>query len=66
MLEIKTAPSTSCIPVIGYHLPDGSFLENQLLEPDVKVTNNPADEALGRDAQLEAAVAALLRQLDQK
>lgn len=54
------------IPVIGYHLPDGSFLENQQLEPDIKVTNNPAEEALGHDAQIEAAVAALLHQLDQK
>ena len=54
------------IPVIGYHLPDGSFLENQQLNPDIQVSNDPAEEAAGRDAQIEAAVEALLRQIDGK
>lgn len=52
------------IPVIGYRLPDGSFLENQQLEPDFKVANDPADIVLGVDAQLETAVTELLRQID--
>lgn len=39
---------------------NGKALENQQLNPDVEVYNNPADELAGRDAQLEAAVKALL------
>ncbi len=54
------------IPVIGYRLPDGSFLENQQLEPDVKVTNDPAQIVLGIDSQLQTAVTELLRQIDGK
>ncbi len=54
------------IPVIGYHLPDGSFLENQQLEPDVKVANDPATVVLGTDTQLETAVRELLRIIDNK
>lgn len=54
------------IPVIGYRLPDGSFLENQQLEPDIKVANAPEDIVRGKDAQLDAAVASLLRRLDRK
>lgn len=54
------------IPVIGYHLPDGSFLENQQLEPDIRVTNDPATVVNGVDTQLQTAVDALLRQIDGK
>lgn len=54
------------IPVIGYHLPDGSFLENQQLEPDIKVANDPATIVTGVDTQLQTAVDALLRQIDGK
>ncbi|WP_301746347.1 S41 family peptidase, partial [uncultured Duncaniella sp.] len=39
---------------------NGKALENQQLNPDVEVYNNPADELAGRDAQLEAAVKTLL------
>lgn len=53
------------IPVIGYRLPDGSFLENQQLEPDVKVANDPAALTLGDDAQLRVAVETLLKQIDE-
>ena len=52
------------IPVIGYRLPDRSFLENQQLEPDFTVANDPTDIVLGIDAQLETAVRELLRQID--
>lgn len=52
------------IPVIGYELPDGSYLENQQLEPDVKVANSPADVANGIDRQLRAAVTTLLNDID--
>ena len=54
------------IPVVGYHLPDGSFLENQQLEPDIKVANGPAEIVQGIDRQLETAVKELLRQIDGK
>ncbi len=54
------------IPVIGYRLPDGSFLENQQLEPDVKVANTPETIVLGQDLQLETAVKTLLNDIDSK
>lgn len=51
-------------PVIGYQLPDGSYLENTQLEPDIHVLNNPATVVRGEDLQLEAAVEALLKEID--
>lgn len=39
----------------------GRPLENRQLDVDIEVYNDPADEARGYDAQLEAAVRALLR-----
>lgn len=51
------------IPVVGYRLPDGSYLENTQLEPDVKVLNDPATVADGDDAQLRTAVEVLLKSL---
>lgn len=52
------------IPVVGYRLPDGSFLENSQLEPDIRVANSPEAIVRGEDAQLRAAVSELLRQID--
>lgn len=52
------------IPVIGYELPDGSYLENTQLEPDVRVANSPERLAAGIDDQLRAAVATLLSDID--
>ena len=54
------------IPVIGYRLPDGGFLENRQLEPDVKVANAPEDIVKGYDAQLKTAVDTLLKDIDSK
>ncbi len=54
------------IPVVGYRLADGSFLENQQLEPDIKVANDPATVVRGEDAQLRTAVEELLREIDSK
>lgn len=54
------------IPVVGYRLADGSVLENQQLEPDIKVANAPEDLSAGEDAQLRAAVEELLREIDSK
>ena len=55
-----------CIPVIGYRLPDGSYLENSQLEPDIKVANSPETVVKGEDTQLKAAVDELLKEIDGK
>ncbi len=47
-------PQVTCVDL------NGNVLENQQLTPDIEVYNNPADELAGRDAQLEAAVKALM------
>lgn len=54
------------IPVVGYRLPDGSYLENSQLEPDIKVANDPATVVTGEDTQLRTAVETLLKDLDKK
>lgn len=54
------------IPVIGYRLPDGSYLENSQLEPDIKVANSPETVVKGEDTQLKAAVDELLKEIDRK
>ncbi|MBD5186207.1 MAG: peptidase S41 [Bacteroidales bacterium] len=51
------------IPVVGYRLADGTVLENQQLEPDVLILNDPATVVNGDDAQLRTAVETLLRSL---
>lgn len=52
------------IPVIGYRLPDGSYLENSQLEPDITVANSPESIVKGEDTQLKVAVEELLKELD--
>ena len=52
------------IPVTGYRLPDGSYLENTQLEPDVLILNDPATVVKGEDAQLKKAVEELLKDID--
>ena len=52
------------IPVVGYQLPDGSYLENAQLEPDVYVLNAPETIVKGEDTQLKTAVEELLKQID--
>lgn len=54
------------IPVIGYRLPDGSYLDNSQLEPDIKVANSPETVVKGEDTQLKAAVDELLKEIDGK
>lgn len=51
------------VPVIGYQLPDGTYLENTQLEPDILILNDPQTVVEGRDLQLEAAVEELLKSL---
>ena len=50
------------IPIIGYLLPEGNYLENTQLEPDIKVANNPETVFKGEDLQLKAAVEELMRE----
>lgn len=49
------------IPEVGMVDKDGKYLENQQLEPDFKVANDPAVVAKGRDQQLEKAIEVLLK-----
>lgn len=54
------------IPIVGYRLPDGSYLENSQLEPDIKVANSPEMVVKGEDTQLRTAVEELLKELKKK
>ena len=49
------------IPQGGWRTPEGILCENNQLEPDILVRNDPDVLALGRDQQIEAAVKELLR-----
>jgi C-terminal processing protease CtpA/Prc len=51
------------IPIVGYRKADGTYLENDQLEPDIDVENTKEKVILGQDEQLEAAVKALLEQI---
>ncbi len=51
------------MPIIGYRLPDGSYLENTQLEPDIKVLNDPATVVEGVDSQLITATKELMKQI---
>lgn len=50
------------IPMGGWKPLDGPFLENNQLEPDIRVMNEPGEMAKGRDQQIEAAVKELLKE----
>ncbi len=50
------------IPMGGWRMPDGRFCENNQMEPDIKVRNEPDVISGGRDQQIEAAVKELLKQ----
>lgn len=52
------------IPNMAVNDLEGNPLENQQLDPDIRVTNDPAAVAQGQDQQLERAVQELLRELD--
>jgi C-terminal processing protease CtpA/Prc len=54
------------IPVVGYRKADGTYLENDQLNPDIDVENTKELVVTGRDEQLEAAVTTLLKQIDNK
>ncbi|MEM9685519.1 MAG: S41 family peptidase [Bacteroidota bacterium] len=50
------------IPMGGWRPIGEPFLENNQMEPDIKVQNAPAEMATGRDRQLEEAVKELMKQ----
>ena len=49
------------IPMGGWRPLGQPFLENNQLEPDIKVQNKPGIMAIGRDQQIEEAVKSLLK-----
>ena len=49
------------IPQVGCMDMQGKYLENQTLQPDILVYNEPEDALKGEDAQLKAAVEHLLK-----
>ncbi len=49
------------IPMGGWRTPDGKFCENNQLEPDIRVRNEPDVMSGGRDQQIEAAVKELMK-----
>ncbi len=49
------------IPQGGWRTPDGKLCENNQLEPDIRIKNDPDVMAAGRDQQIEAAVKELLK-----
>ena len=54
------------IPQVGMVTPEGHYLENTQLEPDVVVLNDPNAMQSGRDPQLAKAVEVLLKQIKAK
>ncbi len=54
------------IPVVGYRTAEGTYLENDQLNPDIDVENTKELVVKGVDEQLETAVKALLKQIDTK
>ena len=50
------------IPQVAVKDMRGGYLENQNLEPDIEVYNDPASVLLGKDLQLEKAIEVLLKE----
>ncbi len=57
---LQTGDLVFGIPQLGVLNKDGTFMENDQLEPDVKVENKKEDVAKGEDEQLKRAVELLL------
>jgi C-terminal processing protease CtpA/Prc len=49
------------IPMGGWKTPDGKFCENNQMEPDIRVPNDPGILSSGRDQQIEEAVKTLMK-----
>ena len=54
------------LPSSGWYTLDGRRLENSGVTPDVLVLALPADQALGRDSQLDMAVEVILRLIEEE
>ncbi len=54
------------IPEVGYLDKNGRLTENQHLDPDYMIDNDPPVEAAGKDQQLEKAVEVLLAKLPRR
>lgn len=55
------------IPQVGnWGVKAGRFMENNQVEPDILVLNDPASVLAGEDRQLEAAVAEMLKTIEKK
>lgn len=52
------------IPQVGCLDNRGNYLENQQLEPDILIYNDPADVLKGKDMQLETAIREMLKEAD--
>ncbi|MEM7016969.1 MAG: S41 family peptidase, partial [Pseudomonadota bacterium] len=52
------------VPQVGMKNLKGEYLENNQLEPDHRVKNDPESSAAGQDRQIAKAVELLLKQLD--
>ena len=50
------------IPMVGFRDFKGIYMERALLQPDIRIANDPTELSKGRDYQLEAAVKELLNQ----
>lgn len=51
------------IPEVGMKDNKGRYLENMQLEPDIKMSNDPANAIQGRDLQIEATVESLMKEI---
>ena len=54
------------IPAVGYRTAQGGYLENDQLDPDFMVANDPETVVKGEDAQLKVAVEQLLKEIDDR
>ena len=55
------------IPQVGsWSVADKRFIENNQIEPDILVYNDPASVLRGEDKQLEAAVKEMLKEISDK
>ncbi len=55
------------IPQVGnWGVRDGRYIENFQIEPDILVFNTPEDVLSGKDRQLEAAVAEMLKEIEKQ
>ena len=54
------------IPAVGYRTAQGGYLENDQLDPDFMVANDPETVVKGEDTQLKVAVEQLLKEIDAK